>query len=40
MVLGVWCGNRLHAHFTPENVIRAIGAVLTLSGASLLIRAF
>jgi hypothetical protein len=39
MVLGVWCGNRLHAHFTPENVIRAIGAVLTLSGASLLLRA-
>ena len=39
MLLGVWCGNRWHARFTRENVVRAIGAVLTLSGASLLLRA-
>jgi uncharacterized membrane protein YfcA len=39
MLLGVWCGNRWHSRFTRENVVRAIGAVLTLSGASLLLRA-
>jgi hypothetical protein len=39
MLLGVWCGNRWHAKFTRANVVRAIGAVLTLSGASLLLRA-
>jgi uncharacterized protein len=39
MLAGVWCGNRWHARFTRANVVRAIGAVLTLSGASLLLRA-
>jgi len=39
MVLGVWCGNRWHARFTREYVVRAIGGVLTLSGLSLLLRA-
>ena len=39
MLIGVWCGNRWHSRFTRANVVRAIGAVLTLSGASLLLRA-
>jgi hypothetical protein len=39
MLVGVWCGNRWHARFTREGVVRAIGAVLTLSGLSLLVRA-
>jgi uncharacterized protein len=39
MFAGVWCGNRLHARFTPENVIRLMGAVLAVSGLSLLVRA-
>jgi len=39
MLAGVWCGNRWHARFTRAKLVRAIGAVLTLSGASLLLRA-
>lgn len=39
MLIGVWCGNRWHARFTRQNVVRAIGGVLTLSGVSLLLRA-
>lgn len=39
MFAGVWCGNRWHSRFSRENVVRAIGAVLTLSGLSLLLRA-
>lgn len=39
MFLGVWCGNRLHARFTPENVIRLMGVVLAVSGLSLVLKA-
>jgi len=39
MVLGMWVGNRWHARFTREHVVRAIGGMLTLSGLSLLLRA-
>jgi len=39
MVAGVWCGHRLHARFSREEVIRVIGALLVGSGASLIIRA-
>jgi uncharacterized membrane protein YfcA len=39
MFLGVWCGNRLHARFPPESVIRLIGVLLVLSGISLLVKA-
>ena len=39
MLFGVWCGNRWHARFTREHVVRAIGVVLALSGLSLLLRA-
>jgi uncharacterized membrane protein YfcA len=40
MALGLWLGNRWHARITREQAMRAIGAVLTLSGASLLARVF
>ena len=40
MALGLWCGHRLHARFTRENVVRVMGGLLVLSGASLIIRAF
>jgi uncharacterized membrane protein YfcA len=39
MLFGVWCGNRWHASFTREHVVRAIGVVLALSGISILVRA-
>lgn len=39
MLIGVWCGNRLHSRFTPENVIRIMGTVLAVSGLSLVLRA-
>jgi len=39
MALGVWCGHRLHARFSRENVIRVIGGLLVVSGASLILRA-
>ncbi len=39
MALGLWLGNRWHAKITRAQAVRAIGAVLTLSGASLLLRA-
>ena len=38
MALGLWSGNRWHARFTRSDVVRAIGAVLALSGLSLLVR--
>ena len=38
MALGLWCGHRLHARFTRENVVRVMGAVLVASGASLVLR--
>jgi len=39
MALGLWLGNRWHAKISRPQAVRAIGAVLTLSGASLLLRA-
>ena len=39
MALGLWLGNRWHAKISRAQAVRAIGAVLTLSGASLLLRA-
>ena len=38
MALGLWSGNRWHARFSRNDVVRAIGAVLALSGLSLLVR--
>lgn len=38
MALGLWGGNRWHARFSRGDVVRAIGAVLALSGLSLLLR--
>jgi hypothetical protein len=38
MALGLWSGNRWHARFSRGDVVRAIGAVLALSGLSLLLR--
>jgi hypothetical protein len=39
MALGLWLGNRWHSKISREQAVRAIGAVLTLSGLSLLLRA-
>ncbi len=39
MALGLWPGNRWHAKISRAQAVRAIGAVLTLSGGSLLLRA-
>jgi uncharacterized protein len=39
MALGLWCGHRLHGRLTRDQAIRIIGALLLLSGASLVIRA-
>jgi uncharacterized membrane protein YfcA len=39
MALGLWLGNRWHSSFSRAQVVRAIGAVLTVSGVSLLLRA-
>lgn len=39
MILGVYLGNRLHLKLSRENVVRVIGGLLTLSGASLVLRA-
>lgn len=40
MVLGLWCGQRLHGRLTRDQALRIIGGLLLLGGASLLIRAF
>lgn len=39
MGLGLYCGNRLHLNLSREQVVRIIGALLVLSGVSLLFRA-
>ena len=39
MVLGLWCGHRLHGRLPRDQAIRIIGALLLLSGASLIVRA-
>jgi hypothetical protein len=40
MALGLWSGNRWHARFSRDGFVRAIGALLALSGLSLLLRSF
>jgi hypothetical protein len=35
---GVWTGNRLHVHVPPALMARAIGAVLFVTGAALIVR--
>jgi uncharacterized membrane protein YfcA len=39
LALGLYLGNRLHVNLEREQVIRLIGALLTVSGVSLLVRA-
>jgi uncharacterized membrane protein YfcA len=39
MALGLWCGHRLHGRLTRDQAMRVIGALLLLSGVSLLARA-
>jgi uncharacterized membrane protein YfcA len=39
MVLGLYVGNRLHLNLSRDHVIRLIGGLLTVSGASLILRA-
>ena len=39
MALGLWCGHRLHGRLAREQAIQVIGALLLLSGASLILRA-
>ena len=39
MALGMWLGNRLHLNLSREQLARIIGALLVLSGGSLLLRA-
>jgi len=38
MVIGLWCGNRLHLNISREHAVRVIGVLLTLSGLSLVLR--
>ena len=39
MMLGLWIGHRLHVNLSREQLFRIIGALLVVSGASLLVRA-
>lgn len=39
MALGVWAGHHLHLNLSQETVIRVMGALLVLSGISLIARA-
>lgn len=39
MALGLWCGHRWHGRLTRDQAIRIIGALLLLSGVSLIVRA-
>lgn len=39
MALGIWTGHHLHLNLSRETVIRVIGALLVLSGISLIVRA-
>lgn len=38
MALGMWCGHRLHGRLSRDQAIRVIGALLLLSGVSLIVR--
>jgi len=39
MVLGMWIGHHLHLNMSREQLVRIIGALLVLSGGSLIVRA-
>jgi uncharacterized protein len=39
MVLGMWLGNRLHLNLSRDHLVRVVGALLILSGISLIARA-
>ncbi len=39
MLLGLFIGHRLHLNFSRERLVKCIAALLTLSGAALLVRA-
>lgn len=39
MALGIWAGHHLHLNLSRETVIRVMGALLVLSGISLIVRA-
>lgn len=39
MLLGLWCGNRWHAHVPVGALVRAIGVLVALGGVSLIARA-
>jgi uncharacterized membrane protein YfcA len=39
MALGMWIGHHLHLNMSRDQLTRIIGALLVLSGASLLVRA-
>jgi uncharacterized protein len=39
MAFGLWCGHRLHINLSRNQVIRVMGALLMMSGTSLLLRA-
>jgi len=39
LALGLWSGNRLHGRLSREQAVRIVGALLTLSGVSLLVKA-
>src|SRR5688572_2803279 len=39
MMFGLWIGHRLHVNLSREQLFRIIGALLLVSGASLLVRA-
>lgn len=39
MGLGLWCGHRLHGKLSRDQAIRIVGALLLLSGVSLIVRA-
>ena len=39
LAIGLWLGNRLHGRLSRDQAVRVIGALLFLSGLSLLLRA-
>ncbi len=39
MLLGLWCGNRLHGKLSRDQAVRIVGGLLLVSGTSLLVRA-
>ncbi len=39
MILGMWIGHHLHLNMSREQLVRIMGALLVLSGVSLLVRA-